>query len=307
MKAGGGRLVRSDGRDIRLTSLDKTYYPKTGTTKGEVVRYYTQIAPFLLPHISGRPLNLKRYPEGVEGPMFYQKSCPDHRPEWLPTVDVPHSDRPGETRHCTVETLADLLWLVNLGDLEVHPLPWKRGAFARPTHVVFDLDPGPGASLSACCRVALLLRRVLSDLGLPSYAKTSGGKGVHVLAPVGGGPSSETTSRFARTAAQALERVMPDAVTSNMRKELRPGKVFVDWSQNAAHKSTVAPYSLRARDRPSVSTPITWDEVESGLERPERLVFGPDAVVERVERHGDLMTGVLEPGPPLPEWARRGV
>ena len=296
----GGRQIRSpepekvevevDGRTLILTNLAKVLYPETGFTKGHVIDYYLRVAPALLPHIAGRPLTLKRYPDGVTGQHFYAKHAPDHRPGWVRTERI-HS--PGSTsgqdwvRYVIADDLPTLIWTANLAGLELHTPMWRLPHQGEPDLLVFDLDPGAPATIVECCAVAQLLRPLLEDLGVRPFAKTSGGKGLQLLAGLSGF-SSDGASALARNLAEQLEREHPGAIVSKMTKRLRPGKVLIDWSQNNAVKTTVAPYSLRARSRPTVSTPVTWDEV-AGCDRPQDLVFTSDEVLERVAEHGDLL------------------
>jgi bifunctional non-homologous end joining protein LigD len=284
--------VEIDGREVRLRNLDKVMYPRSGFTKGDVVDYYADLAGVLVPHLRRRPLTLKRWPDGIEKPFFYEKQCPRHRPDWVARLDVP-SERSGVIHYCTVDDAATLVWLANLATLELHPLLQRAGALERPTALMFDLDPGPPAGALDAGRVALLLRSVLEDQGYAPLVKTSGGKGIHVLAPLDGNLTFDDTKSFARAVAQALERHESANVVSSMRKQLRRGKVLVDWSQNDEHKSTVAPYSLRARETrggPCVSTPIEWSELEAAVDAgdAERLVFTPDDVRGRLDAMGDI-------------------
>jgi len=291
------------GRTLDLTHLDKVLYPETGTTKAEVIDYYRRIAPVLLPHLAGRPITMKRYPHGVDGTSFFEKRCPSYQPDWVPTYQMP-SKRHGSIGFCGIDSLAALVWMVNLSSLELHPYLHRVGAPERPTTLVFDLDPGRPADLTDACRVGLVMRRLLEQTGLDCYPKTSGGKGLHIYVPLNSRVTYERTKRFARAVAETLARDDPDDVTSVMAKEKRTGRVFIDWSQNDEHKTTVAVYSLRARHRPTVSAPLHWDEVErgAGLERGATgpaVEIGP--AVERVERMGDLFLPVLEQQQELPD------
>jgi bifunctional non-homologous end joining protein LigD len=288
--------VEVEGRNLVLTNLAKVLYPETGFTKGHVIDYYLRIAPVLLPHIAGRPLTLKRYPDGVTGQHFYNKHAPEHRPRWVRTERL-HS--PGSTsgqdwvRYVIAGDLPTLIWTANLAGLELHTPMWRLPHQGEPDLLVFDLDPGAPATIVECCAVAVLLRPLLEELGLRPFAKTSGGKGLQLLAALDG-VSSEQASTLARSLAERLGREHPGAIVSKMTKTLRPGKVLIDWSQNNAVKTTIAPYSLRARSRPTVSTPITWDEV-IGCARPEDLVFTSEQVLERVAGHGDLLAPLSAP------------
>ncbi len=288
--------VEVEGRALTLTNLDKVLYPETGFTKGQVIDYYRRIAPVLLPHIAGRPLTLKRYPDGVHSAYFYEKNAPSHRPPWLPTARIasPGSTRTRDTvRYVVAGDLPTLIWAANLADLEIHTPMWRLPHIGEPDLLVFDLDPGAPANLADCCRVALLLQPLLEQVGLRPLAKTSGGKGLQLYAALSG-MTSDNASELARALAEHLEHAQPRLVVSRMTKSLRPGKVFIDWSQNNAAKTTVAPYSLRAMTRPTVSTPVTWDEVAS-CQRPDDLMFTSDAVLHRVARHGDLLAPLITP------------
>jgi bifunctional non-homologous end joining protein LigD len=285
--------VEVGGRKLALSNLDKVLYPAHGFTKGEVIDYYARVAPVLLPHLGGRPATRKRYPDGVDGPSFFEKNAPSHTPEWVRRVELP---TPGGSRETldfvVVDDLPTLVWLANLAALELHVPQWRvgpRGGAREPDLLVFDLDPGPPAGLDAVREVAVLLRELLDGDGLESFPKTSGRKGMHLYVPIEE-TSDERTSAYAREAAQRLEKEHKDLVVSRMDKKLRRGKVFVDWSQNNRHKTTVAPYSLRAAEEPCVSTPVTWDEVEGG----DSLRFLPDDVLERVDEHDDLLAPLLE-------------
>jgi bifunctional non-homologous end joining protein LigD len=287
--------VEVDGRPLVLTNLDKVLYPAVGFTKAQVLDYYTRIAPVLLPHLAGRALTRKRYPDGVEGQVFFEKNAPRGTPDWVrvATLPSPGSSKGRETIDYTVvEDLAGLVWTANLAALELHVHQWRVGS---PTAdlLVLDLDPGPPATVVECCRVAELLRPALEADGLVPYAKTSGSKGLQLYARVDG-LTSEQTSAYAKALAQRFEASEPDLVVSRMTKALRPRKVLVDWSQNSAAKTTVCVYSLRARERPTVSTPVGWDEVEA-CAQPADLVFTSDDVLERVAAHGDLFAPLLPP------------
>ena len=288
--------VQVDGRMLVLTNLQKVLYPETGFTKAEVIDYYQRVAAALLPHIAGRPLTLKRYPEGVDGQSFFQKHAPAARPDWIRTerVDSLSSRGRGATvAYVVVDDLPALIWAANLASLELHVPMWRfpRGDEPEPDLLVFDLDPGAPATLVECCRVAEALRPVLMAEGLEPLAKTSGGKGLQLYAPVTGVTSGQA-SELARTLAERLERQQPRQVVSRMTKSLRTGKVLIDWSQNNGAKTTVAPYSLRARARPTVSTPVTWAEVEK-CRQVSDLVFTADDVADRVETLGDLFGPLL--------------
>jgi bifunctional non-homologous end joining protein LigD len=294
--------VEVEGRRLKLSNLDKILYPAVGFTKGQVIDYYTRIAPAVLPHLRDRPLTLKRYPDGVDGQFFYEKQCPSHRPDWVQTAPIwsEHSKR--EIRFCLVNDLPTLVWTSNLADLELHTSLALAEDIMRPTMIAFDLDPGSPAAILECAQVSLLLRELLEELGLKGVPKTSGSKGMQLYVPLNTPVTYEETKPFARALARLLEKQHGKLVTSTQAKAARKGKVLVDWSQNDDSKTTVCVYSLRARERPTVSTPLEWEEVESALRRrdAERLVFDSDAVLERVERKGDLFAPVLELEQALP-------
>lgn len=289
-------VIEVEGRQIRLSNLDKILYPRTGFTKGQVIDYYVRVAPVLLPHLSGRPLTLKRYPEGVEGLHFYEKNCPSFRPDWMQTAKI---WSPGNNRfmyYCVVEDLPTLVWLANLADLELHVSLSRAPDMQRPTVIAFDLDPGAPANIVQCCQVGLWVRDIFSRFGLQSFPKTSGSKGLQVYVPLNTAVTYDQTKPFARALARLLEDSHPDQVVSDMKKALRGNKVFVDWSQNDDYKTTVCVYSLRAKEQPTVSTPITWKEVENCMKKqnPDLLVFPSDQALQRVEKMGDLFEPVLK-------------
>ncbi len=290
--------VHIEGRTLALSNLEKVLYPETGFAKAQVVDYYARIAPVILPHLRGRPLTLVRYPDGVAGKSFFEKRRPPSAPEWVETG--------GDLGSVLCDEPATLVWLANLAALELHTHQHTVADPDRPTAVVFDLDPGPPATVLDCARVALDVRQILNRLGLTAAVKTSGAKGLHLSIPIGAGAaSSETTKRFALAVGRLLAESQPERVTVAMAKDQRHGKVFVDWSQNDRHKTTVAAYSLRARPRPTVSTPVTWSEVEDALhtDDPTRLQFEADAVLERVDRLGDLFAMNLTTSQALPSLA----
>jgi bifunctional non-homologous end joining protein LigD len=296
------RTVEIDGRRLKVSNLGKVLYPATGFTKAEVIDYYVRIAPVLLPHVADRGVTLRRFPDGVEGESFFEKRCPSHRPEWIGTHPGP-GDRNGTIGYCALDTTPALAWSANLAALEIHA-PMARGEdIDAPTMCVFDLDPGAPAALRECARVALEIRRVLEDLGLESLAKTSGSKGMQLYVPLNRPHTHEHCSAFAQAVAQVLERHHPARVTSVMKRSLRPGKVFIDWSQNSRHKTTVAVYSLRARPEPTVSTPVRWNEVEAAADGAP-LVFQAAEVLERVAGHGDLFAPALDLEQQLPPTGR---
>jgi bifunctional non-homologous end joining protein LigD len=276
---------------LSLSNLDKLMYPRAGFTKGHVIDYYTRIAPVLLAHLRARPLTLKRYPNGVEGSFFYEKRCPVHRPAWVRTASVWSGRNEGDIDYCLCEDLPTVVWLANLADLELHTPLARAPAMDQPTLIAFDLDPGPPATIVECAQVALQLRSSFEYFGLEAFAKTSGSKGMQVYLPLNTPVDYEQTRAFSRGLAQVLERRAPDRVVSDMAKAKRAGKVFVDWSQNDRHKTTVNVYSLRAMERPTVSTPLTWDEVSDTADGAP-CSFVAAEVLERVAAMGDLFAPV---------------
>jgi bifunctional non-homologous end joining protein LigD len=299
------RQVEVDGRELKLTNLDKVLYPQAGFSKGEVVDYYAKVAPALLPHLAGRALTLRRFPEGVDDldAAFFEKRCPKHRPDWVKTATVLAGPRAGNIDFCVCEDLPTLVWMAQLAALELHPSLSLAKSPDRPTALVFDLDPGAPADVLDCCRVGLRLRELFERFGIECFAKTSGSKGLQVYVPLNTPVDYDETKPFARAIAQLLEKQTPELVVSKMKKVERRGRVFVDWSQNHRRKTTIAVYSLRARERPTVSTPVIWDEVERAVERDDAssLVFEAADVLKRVEHHGDLFAPVLELKQKLPE------
>ena len=283
------------GRQLTIRHLDRVVFPRTATTKGELLEYYVRIADVMLPHLRDRLLHMHRYPEGVEGPRFWQKACPDHRPDWVPTAGVWSRAKQEEIRYCVVNELAALLWAVNLGSIELHASLHRTDDLHRPTALAFDLDPGEGVGILECCDVALRLRELLAGVQLRSYAKTSGSKGLQVYVPLNTDVGYAATKPLSRSIAELLESAAPDAIVSRMARVLRPGKVLVDWSQNTEHKSMVCAYSVRAKQRPTVSTPLAWEEIESALDAgdPGALVFEIADVLERAAELGDIFAPVL--------------
>ncbi|MBC6446786.1 non-homologous end-joining DNA ligase [Actinokineospora xionganensis] len=300
----GDVLVQVEGQRLRLSNLDKVLYPEDGFTKGEVIDYYSRIAPVMLPHLAERPVTFRRFPDGVGKAGFFEKNASRHAPEWVRTVtiDTPGSSTGAESLDFAVlGDLASLVWAANLAGLELHVPQWTvgaRGAARRPDRLVFDLDPGAPATIVECAEVALRLRELLVEDGLEVVAKTSGSKGMQLYASVTTS-SAERTSDYAKGLAERLEEELPKLVVSRMAKDLRRRKVFIDWSQNNPKKTTVAPYSLRARPKPTVSTPVTWDEV-AACRKPADLSFSADEVLDRVDDHGDLFEPLLTKGPKLP-------
>ncbi len=289
--------VLVEGRELRLSNLEKVLYPQTGFTKAEVIDYYRRIAPFLIPHLREKPLTIKRWPDGVEGESFFEKQCPRHRPPWVKTAPLFSERRGRPIEYCVCADLPTLIWLANLAALELHVGLSAYRQPERPLSAVFDLDPGPPAGLPECAAVALRIRDALLRLGLQSLAKASGKAGLHVFVPLNSPVTYEETRALARGLGRALEAETPDRVTTVMRKELRHGKVFVDWSQNHAKKTTVAPYSLRGTPIPRASAPLTWEEVEA-ISRKELTdldaFLSPEAVLRRAEREGDRFRPLLE-------------
>jgi bifunctional non-homologous end joining protein LigD len=298
-------IVEVEGRRLALSNLDKVLYPEAGFTKRQVIDYYVRVAPFLLPHLAGRPLTMKRYPSGVAGMYFYEKNCPRHRPEWVETAPIWSAGNHRWMDYCVAQNLSTLVWAANLAALELHTSLSIASAMPHPSYIVFDLDPGEPANAVECCKVALWVRDAFARMRLRSFAKTSGSKGVQVYVPLNSGASYIETKPFAHELAQALERKHPELVVSDMKKELRGGKVLVDWSQNDGHKTTVCVYSLRAKPQPTVSTPVSWAEISRCLEsgNPAELEFTAPKVLERVERHGDLFAPVLNLCQQLPAAA----
>jgi len=283
----------AEDRGLRFSNLDKVLYPQAGFTKGEVIDYHAAIAPVMVPHLRERPLTLKRYPNGVEGEFFYEKQCPSHRPEWVRTVAVEGSGKTIE--YCVVDDEDTLLWLANLAALELHTSLSRADDLRSPTMLVFDLDPGPGTGILDCCEVALWVRDVFASFELRTFAKTSGSKGLHAQVPLNSGATYDRTKPFAKAVAELMEKHHGDRVVSRMTKRLRKDRVLVDWSQNDEHKTTVCAYSLRARERPTVSAPVTWEEVEAALRAGDEdaLRFEAADVLERVRRDGDLLAETL--------------
>jgi bifunctional non-homologous end joining protein LigD len=295
--------IEAGGRTLKLSNRSKVLYPEAGFTKGQVVDYYAAVGPVLLGHLAGRPLTLKRYPDGVEGKYFYEKRCPSHRPEWVHTAAV-QSEREGVLDYCVVDGLPTLIWVANLASLELHPSLSRAEDIATPTAVVFDLDPGEPAGLKQCCQVALWLRELFAAFGLHMIVKTSGAKGLQVYVPLNTPVTYEQTKPFARAVAGLIEKDHPKLVISRMTKQLRCGKVFIDWSQNDQHKTTICVYSLRARERPTISTPLQWEEVQAGaVSRKKTLDLSaePDELLQRIDQHGDLFAPFLSLTQALPD------
>ncbi len=300
------RQVEVDGRELKLTNLDKVLYPEAGFTKGEVVDYYAKVAPAIVPHLAGRALTLRRFPEGVDDldAAFFEKRCPKHRPEWVKTTRVKAGPHAGYIDFCVCDGRPTLVWMAQLAAIELHPSLSLGKKHEQPTVLAFDLDPGPPAEVLACGRVALRLREMLDHFGLQSFVKTSGSKGLQLYVPLNTKVTYEETRPFAQALAQLLAKQEPDEVLAKMgKKTLREGKVFIDWYQNNERKTTIAVYSLRARERPTASTPLAWEELERAVKREDAaaLVFEANEVLKRVERDGDLFAPVLELKQELPE------
>jgi bifunctional non-homologous end joining protein LigD len=297
----GDHVLKVGTKQLKFTNVQKVLYPEAGFTKLDVARYYATIAPALLPHMRGRPLTLKRYPNGVDGEFFYQKRCPDHRPEFVKTTG-PIGEN--DVDYCLPDDVHTLMWAANLADLEMHVLLAKAKRVLNPTVIAFDLDPGEGAGIVECCEVALHVHDLFAELGLESFAKTSGSKGIQVYVPLNDPKVTyDDTKPFAKAVAELLTRRHPDLVVSKMLKSLRVNKVLVDWSQNDDHKTTVCAYSLRAKARPTVSTPLQWHEVEECHDSGDQnaLRFEHDDVIERAQQLGDLFEPVLTMRQKLPD------
>jgi bifunctional non-homologous end joining protein LigD len=285
-------VVSIDGHEVRLTNLDKVLFP-SGFTKAEVIDYFVRIAPVATPHLAGRCITFRRYPNGTQGASFFEKRCNKHRPDWV-RVSLGPGDRVGGIEYCRVEDTATMAWAANLAAIELHAPMAMAADLDTPRMLVFDFDPGPNTSVVECCQVAIAAQAVIDAVGLRGWCKTSGSKGLQMYVPLNTpGPTHQRAADFALAVGQVLERQMSNRVTTVMAKAVRPGKIFVDWSQNAHHKTTIAPYSLRARDRPTVSTPVTWDEVQRCADGDLDLVFEVPDVLSRVEQTGDLFAEVL--------------
>jgi bifunctional non-homologous end joining protein LigD len=300
------RQIEVDGKELRLTNLDKVLFPQAGFTKGEMVDYYAKVAPVIVPHLSGRAVTLRRFPEGVEDldSAFFEKRCPKHRPKWVKTARVQAGPNAGMIDFCVCDSLPTLIWMAQLAAIELHPSLSRSRAPKRPTVLAFDLDPGPPADVVDCARVALRLRELLGQLDLESFVKTSGSKGMQLYVPLNTKVTYEETRPFAQAIAQIVAKQSPDEVLAKMGKKTdRSGKILIDWYQNNERKTTISVYSLRARERPTVSTPVTWEEVEAAAESGDgsQLVFEAGEVLERIEEHGDLFAPVLELKQELPK------
>jgi len=298
-------VVEIQGKQLKLSNLDKVLYPATGFTKGQVIDYYARVAPTLVPHLAGRPLTLKRYPNGVDSEFFFEKNATKHRPDWVNTAPVWSEHNRRNVNYILANDLPTIVWMANLAAIELHPSLSLAKDINCPTMMVFDLDPGPPAGIVQCAQVGMWLREIFEHFGLQSFPKTSGSKGLQIYVPLNTPTSYEETKPFAHALARLLEDQHRELVVSDMKKELRKGKVLMDWSQNDEHKTTIAVYSLRAREHPTVSTPVKWEEVEHLLKKkdPSVLVFEADQVLKRVEKMGDLFAPVLELKQKLPKPA----
>ena len=298
-------IVEVEGRKLKLTNLDKVLYPAAGFTKGQVIDFAVRIAPVLIPHLAGRALTMKRYPEGVDHEYFFEKNAPMHRPDWVKTAPIWSDSNHRTIHYILANDLSTLVWIANLASIELHPSLSLASDIATPTMIVFDLDPGPPANIVQCAQVGLWVRQIFDHFGLQSFPKTSGSKGMQIYVPLNTKTSYEQTKSFAHAVARLLEQEHPELVVSDMKKAVRTNKVFVDWSQNDEHKTTISVYSLRAREHPTVSTPVTWEEVEQALKKKdaERLVFEAKDVLVRVEKMGDLFEPVQKLKQKLPQLA----
>jgi bifunctional non-homologous end joining protein LigD len=295
--------VRVDGRLLELSNLSKVLYPGIGYTKADVINYYVRVAPILLPHLKNRPVTLIRFPDGVRGEHFYEKEAPGYTPAWVKRFAVPSQRRNGIINYILINDLSTLVWLANLANLEIHPFLHRAPSLQQPTSIVFDLDPGQGADILTCGRVALLLRELLRQLNLESFVKVSGSKGLQLYVPLNAPTAYDVTSAFAMSIAKLMVQRHPDLVVSNMAKRLRTSRVLIDWSQNNEHKTTVSVYSLRAKtDIPYVSMPVTWHELKSALKACDgaKLYFQPAAALARIEKRGDLFETLLKVKQQLP-------
>ena len=301
-------MVEIGGRQLKLTNLEKVLYPATGFTKGQVIDYYARIAPVMVPHLKNKPLTLKRYPNGVNEPPFFEKNATKHRPDWIQTVPIWSHGNQRNVNYILANDLATLVWVANLAAIELHPSLSLGQDIMCPRSIVFDLDPGPPANIVQCCQVAIWLRAIFDHFKLQSFSKTSGSKGMQIYVPLNTKTTYDETKPFANALARLLETEHPELVVSDMKKAIRTNKIFVDWSQNDEHKTTISVYSLRARERQTVSTPITWDEVERTLKKkdPSLLVFESHQTLERVEKLGDLFAPLVTLKQKLPKLAALG-
>lgn len=296
------QIVEIEGKHLKLTNLDKVLYPSTGFTKGQVIDYYARIAPVLVPHLKNKPLTLKRYPNGVNSEPFFEKNATKHRPDWVKTAPIWSEGNNRNVNYILCNDLATLVWVANLAAIELHPSLSLAQDIGCPRAMVFDLDPGPAANIVQCCQVAVWLRAIFEHFKLQSFPKSSGSKGLQIYVPLNTKTSYDATKPFAHALARLLENEHRDLVVSDMKKAIRVNKVFVDWSQNDQHKTTVSVYALRARERPTVSTPVTWEEVELALKKNDAglLAFESHQVLERVEKMGDLFAPLQQLKQKLP-------
>ena len=299
------QIVEIGGRRLKLTNLEKVLYPAAGFTKGQLIDYYARIAPVLVPHLAGKPLTLKRYPSGVDQQFFFEKNATKHRPDWVKTAPIWSEGNQREINYILANDLATIVWLANLAAIELHPSLSLAEDIESPRTMVFDLDPGPPANIVQCCQVGVWLRDIFEHFKLESFPKTSGSKGLQIYVPLNTKTSYDETKPFAHALARLLENEHRDLVVSDMKKAIRTGKVLVDWSQNDEHKTTISVYSLRARERPTVSTPVTWDEVERALKKKDAglLVFEAPQILQRVKKMGDLFAPLLKLKQKLPKLA----
>jgi bifunctional non-homologous end joining protein LigD len=298
------QTIEIEGKQLSLTNLDKVLYPATGFTKGQVIDYYARIAPVLVPHLSGHPLTLKRYPGGVDQEFFFEKNATKHRPDWVKTTPIWSEGNQRTVNYILANDLATMVWMANLAAIELHPSLSLAKDMESPRAMVFDLDPGPPANIIQCCQVGVWLREIFEHFGLQSFPKTSGSKGLQIYVPLNTSANYESTKGFAHALARLLEDQHRDLVVSDMKKQLRVGKVLVDWSQNDEHKTTISLYSLRAREHPTVSTPVKWEEVEQALKKKDAdlLVFEAGEVLKRVDKMGDLFAPMLTLKQKLPKF-----
>lgn len=298
-------VVEIQGKRLTLTNLEKVLYPRAEFTKGQVIDYYARIAPVLAPHLADRPLTLKRYPNGVDSEFFFEKNATKHRPDWVKTVPIWSEGNNRNVNYLLANNLPTIVWIANLAGIELHPSLSRAKNISSPTMMVFDLDPGPPANIVQCCQVAFWLREIFERFALQSFSKTSGSKGLQIYVPLNSPSSYDETKPFAHALARLLEDEHRELVVSDMKKTLRTGKVLVDWSQNDEHKTTISVYSLRARENPTVSTPVSWEEVEHTLKKKnaDLLRFEADEVLKRVDKLGDLFEPVLALKQKLPKVA----
>ena len=302
------QIVEVGGKTLKLTNLEKILYPAAGFTKGQVIDYYARIAPVLVPHLKDKPLTLKRYPSGVDQPFFFEKNATKHRPDWVKTAPVWSEGNQRDVNYILANNIETLIWTANLAGIELHPSLSEAGDIACPRMMVFDLDPGPPANIVQCCQVGIWLRAIFEHFKLQSFPKTSGSKGLQIYVPLNTKTSYDETKRFAHALARLLENEHRDLVVSDMKKALRTSKVLVDWSQNDEHKTTISVYSLRARERPTVSTPVSWEEVENALKKKDAglLVFESHQTLKRIEKLGDLFAPLLSLKQKLPKLSGLG-